>query len=65
MRGTSPRRVYGWLGLSRVALDWGRRSEMIGSRVWEIEGIRDPKGQISFRIPGFGMSDETDGGRSS
>lgn len=26
-----------------VAPDWGRRSEMIGSRVWEIEGIRDQK----------------------
>lgn len=62
MRGTSPRYMCRRLGLSGVIPDWGRRPEMIGSRVWEIEDI---KGQITFRIPGFGMSDERSGERSN
>lgn len=60
MRGTSRRRVCGWLGLSGVALDWERGSEMIGPGFGKLR----PKGQISFQISGFGMSDKRDGGRS-
>lgn len=47
---------------------WGWRdggSGMIGSRVWEIEGVRDLEGGISFQIPGFEMSDGRDRGKSS
>lgn len=52
--------VCGWLGLSGVAPDWGRGSEMIGPGFGKLR----PKGQISFQISGFGMSDERDRGRS-
>lgn len=38
---------------------------MIGSRVWETEGVRDLEGGISSQIPAFRLSDGKDGGKSS
>lgn len=43
----------------------GGDTGMIGSRVWETEGVRDLEGGISSQIPGFGLSDGKDGGKSS
>lgn len=43
----------------------GGDSGMIGSRVWETEGVRDLEGGISSQIPRFGLSDGKDGGKSS
>lgn len=57
-----------WLSLNGLAPDWGGGggdSGMIGSRIWETEGVRDLEGGISSQIPGFGLSDGKDGGKSS
>ena len=51
-----------WAG---TRLGGGGDSGMIGSRVWETEGVRDLEGGISSQIPGFGLSDGKDGGKSS
>lgn len=52
-----------------VMLKWGgirwRCSGMIESSIWRTEGIRDLEGGISFQIPGFGMSNGKNGGRSN
>lgn len=60
MSGSSPRYVYGWLGLSRVAPDRDIQ-EWFGPAF----GRWYQEGGISFQILGFGIFDESDGGRSN
>lgn len=58
-------KVCGWVVRPKWSgTRWGCL-EMIGSSIWEIEGIRDLESRISFQIPGFGMSDGRNGGRSN